>query len=142
MIRSAAAFGADFVLLGQGCCSPWYRRAVRTSMGHVFSLPVVTCDLPAALRWLAAAGVASYGAVIDHPSSELRTVRLQTARGWCLVMGNEDTGLSPQCRAACSGGGLRIPMAPGVDSLNVGVAAGILLNGLVEREPAQGEDEV
>lgn len=45
MIRSAAAFGAHLVLLGSACCDAWYRHAVRCSMGHVFEIPIVRCDL-------------------------------------------------------------------------------------------------
>lgn len=55
----------------------------------------------------------------------------------CLVVGNEQDGVSAEARAACSGGGVRIEMAPGVDSLNVGVATAVLLNGFREREGAE-----
>ena len=41
MVRSASAFGADAVLLSHDSCDPWYRRAVRVSMGHVCRVPVV-----------------------------------------------------------------------------------------------------
>lgn len=173
MVRSAAAFGADLVLLGPSCCDPWYRRAVRTSVGHVFRVPAHRCaDLPATLRRLSGEfRVESFAAVIDPGARALaaagRVPRRWCARGCsallprrsavraerraiavpercspptlpsprrCLVVGNEQDGLSPQACAACSGGGLRIEMAPGVDSLNVGVATAVLLNGLRERE--------
>lgn len=84
MIRSAAAFGADLVLLGPACCDAWYRRAVRCSMGHVFHLPVHRCrePLPEALRRLARGfGVASFCAIIDAEAPALGSMR-SVPRRW------------------------------------------------------------
>eukprot|EP00658_Telonema_sp_P-2_P073921 TRINITY_DN6306_c0_g1_i4.p1 TRINITY_DN6306_c0_g1~~TRINITY_DN6306_c0_g1_i4.p1 ORF type:complete len:373 (+),score=77.25 TRINITY_DN6306_c0_g1_i4:122-1120(+) len=134
MIRSASAFGADAVLVSDDSCDPWYRRSVRTSMGHICRVPVVRCpDLAGALAWLRTEmGVSSYAAVIDMDASLLHQISAVPA-SWCVVMGNEDTGISEPVRAACDTR-VRIRMDPAVDSLNIGVAAGILLNGFCERE--------
>ena len=139
MIRSAVAFGVGLVLLGPECADAWYRRSVRTSMGHVFGVPVVRCaDLALALvRLREEAGVVAYAAVIDADAPMLRAMRTAPRR-WALVLGNEEKGISAQCREACGGGGVRIAMSPGVDSLSVVCAAAVLLNSFVEREHEEG----
>lgn len=85
MVRSAAAFGVDLVLLGPACCDAWYRRAVRCSMGHVFRVPVHRCAaLPEALRRLEEGfGVAAFAAVIDAEAPALGGLRSVPAR-WCV----------------------------------------------------------
>jgi len=155
MVRSASAFGVDAVLISHDSCDPWYcepqphrtvkphcdpnpnrryRRAVRVSMGHVCRVPVVRCEsLSETLEELRReCGVVSYAAVIDEDAPLLHTIDA-VPKAWCLVMGNEDTGIGPEVREACTQR-LRIHMEPGVDSLNIGVATGILLSGFRERE--------
>lgn len=50
MVRTASCMGCDVVLVSATCARAWSRRAIRTSMGHIFRIPVVRCDLPATLR--------------------------------------------------------------------------------------------
>ncbi len=130
--RTARAFGAGALLLDPRCADPLYRRAVRVSMGEMLHIPIVRVT---ARRWpdetftvLRAAGyrVAALTPapdavdIHDWPSSE-RMV---------LVLGAEGPGLSPGTQRAADVR-LRIPIAPGVDSLNVGHAAAAALAVLV-----------
>ena len=136
MIRCAAAFGVDAMILSHDCCDAWYRRSVRVSMGYIFHVPVVRVgDLPSILRGLASSSCVSYAAVIDRDADcvleEMR--RGEVPRSWCCIMGNEGNGISKTVLQACNHR-LRIGMADGVDSLSVPIAAGILLHGLKEIE--------
>jgi len=136
LIRVAAGLGADAMVLGPRCADPWYRRAVRTSMGTVFSLPVVrypagpTEDgFHADLAWLAqGAGYDLVATVIDPDAPPLdRFARRDTAEtGTAVLLGSEGYGLDAGAVSRCTRR-VRIPMHHGVDSLNVAVAAGIVL---------------
>lgn len=137
MIRCCAAFGIELILLSKDCCDPWYRRSIRTSMGHVASIPIVRCEgLSSTLsRMEKHNNISSFAAVIDM-DSELVLERMEFGEvppRWCCVMGNEGNGISKQVAKSCTNR-LRIGMSPGVDSLSVPVATGILLHGLAERE--------
>jgi tRNA G18 (ribose-2'-O)-methylase SpoU len=129
LVRNAAALGADAVLLSPGCADAFYRKAVRTSAGHVFTLPVVRLrrwpeDLEA-LR----SRFTLLGAVVDAGATPVASV--QAADRVALVLGTEGTGLSAAARAACHEL-VTIPMAPSADSLNVAVAGAVLLYALAE----------
>jgi tRNA G18 (ribose-2'-O)-methylase SpoU len=123
--RNAAAFGAHSLLCGPTCASPWLRRAVRNSMGTVFRLPVIeTPDLPAALAALRARGVHCLAA---HPHTGQRTLaQTNLTTDVCLVFGSEGNGLSAPVLAACDAA-VAVPMASGVDSLNVASASAAFL---------------
>lgn len=125
LVRNCAAFGAQALLVGETCASPFLRRAVRNSMGAVFRLPVVeSAGLPESLRELRAAGVRCVAA---HPHAGDRTVsRTDFNRDCCVVLGSEGNGLSPEVLAACDEA-VAIPMAAEVDSLNVSNAAAVFL---------------
>lgn len=141
LIRVAAGLGADAMVLGPRCADPWYRRAVRTSMGTVFSLPVVRYadpqardSLDADLHWLACeAGYEVLATVIDPDAPALgQGVRPGAAhRGTAVLLGSEGYGLD-QGVLAHSTRRVRIPMHHGVDSLNVAVAAGIVLHAVMQ----------
>lgn len=133
LIRSSSAFGIDAVLLSDNSCDAWYRRSVRTSMGHICRVPVVRCSLPSTLTELNREfGLVSYAAVIDDDAPLLHELGA-SPESWCVVMGNEDVGISEQVREVCYSR-VRIDMEPEVDSLNIGVAAGILLHGFRSQE--------
>lgn len=136
LMRTATAFGIDAVLLSSDCCDPWYRQAVRVSMGHVFRTPVVRVpNLADTLtRLFSDAQMHSFGAVIDENSETPKMNSLgETPPRWCGVVGNEDKGICFAVRSAIQTP-CRIDMHPGVDSLSITVAAGVFLNGLRERE--------
>jgi tRNA G18 (ribose-2'-O)-methylase SpoU len=129
VFRNAAAFGADGVLLSPGSGDPLYRRAIRTSMGATFVVPFAHApDWPAELVRLRAAGFTLVALTPGPEAGDLAALRTRPARV-ALLVGSEGTGLDEATRAAadlC----VRIPMAPGVDSLNVATACGIALHHL------------
>jgi tRNA G18 (ribose-2'-O)-methylase SpoU len=117
LIRNAAALGAQALLAGETSSSPWLRRTVRNSMGAIFKLPVVeSASLAADLARLRARGVRCLAA---HPHTDQRRLAETDLTGdVCLVFGNEGHGVSPAVLGACDAH-IAIPMAGGVDSLNV-----------------------
>lgn len=123
LVRNAAALGAQAFITGETCASPWLRRAVHTSMGALFRLPVIeTSSLVDTLHALRAAGVACVGA---HPhAEELLLPAVDLSGDVCLVLGSEGDGLRAEVRAACDRCAA-VPMAAGVDSLNVVSAAAV-----------------
>ncbi|HEX3905540.1 MAG TPA: RNA methyltransferase [Polyangia bacterium] len=126
--RHAAAFGADALLLSPRCADPFYRKAIRVSLGAVFTLPIVRlARWPEELQALRAEGVSVVGAVLDAGATPLadfaRPPRV------ALLFGAEGPGLSPAARAACDHR-VTIPMSPGADSLNVATAAALFLYAL------------
>jgi len=127
LVRNAAAFGADAVLLSPGCADAFYRKAVRTSAGHVFTLPIVRAsawpsDLEALGRELTLVGT-----VVDAGAPSIAD--LPPLARVALVLGTEGTGLSRAARGLCHRL-VTIPMAPGADSLNVAVAGAVALYAL------------
>jgi tRNA G18 (ribose-2'-O)-methylase SpoU len=131
IFRSCAALGIRHVVLGPNCVDPFARRVLRVSMGNAFklsffSVPESTLGgIPPMLRVAEGLGIESLAACLSAKSVELRQYR---RRGPVLVLfGNEANGLPAEVIDACSKG-IRIEMAMGTDSLNVSVAAGILLH--------------
>lgn len=125
IIRNAAAFGADLVILA-GCCDPYYRRAIRVSMGNVFNVPLYATEclvddleiIRDRLRLeLVAAEPGKIATPLDTTPRNERTA---------LLFGSERDGLSPDVLAVCDRQ-VGVPMAPGTDSVNVAVASGIFL---------------
>ena len=125
LLRIAAGFGTDGVLLGPRCCDPFYRQAVRVSMGTVFKLALIhSADLDADLHQLGQTGFERIATVLDPAAQPLATTPRRPRIA--LLLGNEAQGLSPRHTALCDRR-VTIPMRLGTDSLNVTVAAGIFL---------------
>jgi tRNA G18 (ribose-2'-O)-methylase SpoU len=123
--RHAAAFGADAILLSPRSADPFYRKAIRVSLGAVFTVPIVRlARWPDDLQALRAEGVSVVGAVLD-PDAVPLTDFARPARV-ALMFGAEGPGLSPAARAACDYR-VTVPMSPGADSLNVATAAALFL---------------
>lgn len=124
LFRVAAAFGAEAVVLSPNCADPLYRRCIRVSMGHSLRVPfAVAEDWPAPITELVNRGWTVAGL---SPSASRGVDQLAEAGRVAVVVGAEGPGLRPQSLAACSTQ-VAIPMAPGVDSLNVAVAASIAM---------------
>jgi tRNA G18 (ribose-2'-O)-methylase SpoU len=123
VFRNAAGLGADGVLLDPTCCDPLARRTVRVSLGHVLSVPWARVAWPDGLDNVVRAHGHRLVALTPHSDAvDLREVD-RTERT-ALLLGAEGPGLSPVALGAadvCA----RIPMLPGVDSLNLGSAAAI-----------------
>jgi tRNA G18 (ribose-2'-O)-methylase SpoU len=125
VFRSVAGLGMDAVLLGPRSCDPLYRRSVRVSMGQVFSVPYAYLEQwPAGLGDLRDAGFRVLALTPDPRATRLEEVRLADDDRAALVLGAEGPGLTEEAMAA-SDERVRIPMAAGVDSLNVAAAAAV-----------------
>ena len=130
IFRSAAALGVDAVLLSPGCADPLLRRAVRVSMGNVFLLPWgrlgdSQADWPGkAIALLKEMGFATVAMALSGSTVPLDESRLKEEDKLALFLGTEGDGLLPETVAACDYT-VKIPMARGVDSLNVAAAAAI-----------------
>lgn len=125
LVRNVAAFGAQAIIVNHTCCSPYLRRAVRSSMGTIFKLPVIeTYNLAELLVRLRQLGLRCIAA---HPHTDRRTLdQADFTRDCCIVLGAEGPGLSEDVLAACDEA-VAIPMHQQVDSLNVGTAGAIFL---------------
>ena len=125
VVRSCAAFGAHFLIIGETCGSPFQRRAVSGSMGTIFEHPVVrVANLVEALATLRARDVRCLAA---HPRPGATKLSAADLRGdCCLVFGAEGPGLSSAVLAACNDL-VEIPMPSHMNSLNVAVATAVFL---------------
>ena len=125
VIRSAEAFGADTVFVGEGSADVYNPKTVRAAMGALFRLPmVITEDIPTAIADLRTYGYDVRAAALTDTAQPLGayTVTPKTV----FVIGNEGHGLSEQTIAACCGSVI-IPMAEGAESFNAAIAASILM---------------
>lgn len=127
ILRTAAGLGFRHVLLGPSCCDPWSRRAIRTSMGAVFQLQLSRSDrLAEDLSGLRDThGFEFHAAVIDDSATPLTSIMPPERVG--LLLGSEANGLSDAWQAMADRL-VTIPMDGDSDSLNVAVAAGILMH--------------
>lgn len=126
IIRTAAAFGVDGLIVGDKGSDPFMRRCVRVSMGTVFTLPIVVSnDVGRDIGQLRdEAGMDVVATVLAEDAIPLDQYR--RGERVAVLLGNEPDGLDPRTVSRCTHK-LVIPMATGVDSLNVAVAAGIVL---------------
>ncbi len=130
VFRNAAAFGAG-VVLSPTCCDPWYRKAVRTSMGSVLRVPFARAEpWPAAIEDIRAAGFVVAALTPRNGAEPLRQFAArQRPERIALVIGAEGAGLSPEVESVADAR-VKIEMNTGIDSLNLSVAAGIALYAL------------
>lgn len=122
IFRSAAALGIDAVLLTRDTCDPLNRRAVRVSMGSVFLVPWTWLDAP--VSSLRDYGFKTAAMALTDDSVALDDPQLMQEPQLAIIMGTEGDGL-PKQTIAESDYTVRIPMAHGVDSLNVAAAAAV-----------------
>ena len=126
LLRNAAGFGVDAVLLDPTCCDPFYRKAIRVSVGGVLRVPFARVSEDEDLIGLLERH--GFTPVALSPSGATPLSRLPAMSRPALLLGAEGPGLPPATLARCRT--VSIPMAPGFDSLNVAVAAGIALHQL------------
>jgi tRNA G18 (ribose-2'-O)-methylase SpoU len=123
IFRNAAAFEADAVVLDAQCCDPFYRKAIRVSVGAVLQVPHIRAGkLEAVLTALAGAGF-QIAALSPHGASPVSALPKSGRRA--LVLGTEGQGLP--ARVLQSAQTFRIPMSTEFDSLNVAAASGMAL---------------
>jgi tRNA G18 (ribose-2'-O)-methylase SpoU len=130
--RNCAAFGACALLAGETSADPWLRRSVRNSMGTIFKLPVLYAEnLADSLRTLRKSfGFRVFAA---HPRrGSVPLFEADFSGDSCIVLGSEGEGISPAVLDACDEA-IAIPMAEGIDSLNVACASAAILYEAVRR---------
>ena len=128
IFRNAAAFDVDGILVGPSCADPLYRKAIRTSMGAALITPFADAQpWPAVLQELHTDGWAVVAMTPSSTALPLADVA-EVVRGLrtVIVVGHEGDGLTQDSITAC-GYQARIPMANGVDSVNVATATAIAL---------------
>ena len=125
IFRSAAALGMDALLLTDEGSDPLYRRAIRVSMGTVFQIP--WSYFPSGESWtktLRGMGFATAAMALKKDSLRLDDPRLRSCERLAVVLGTEGDGLSDGTLSDCDFT-VMIPMAHGVDSLNVAAASAV-----------------
>ena len=121
IFRSAAALNMDAVLLTKGSCDALYRRAVRVSMGTVFQIPWSFVESVESVKEL---GFATAALALSDDSISIDDPVLAKEEKLALVLGTEGDGLKKNTISACDYT-VKIPMAHGVDSLNVAAASAV-----------------
>lgn len=126
IIRLAAAFDADAVLLTDGCADPYGPKAIRASAGAVLTVPIVRTSADEVLRFVEKHGIELLVAAADAPPLTRSLPPLSA-----FVFGNEGQGVGQEFRERATT--VSIPMSRRVESLNVGAAAAILLSRAYEQ---------
>lgn len=128
IFRSAAALGVDALLLTPDCSDPLYRRAARVSMGTVFQIPWTFLDKTVwetqGPDFLHSIGFRTAALALRNDTVEITDPKLRREPRLALLLGAEGEGLSPETVRKCDYT-VRIPMAHGVDSLNVAAASAV-----------------
>jgi len=123
--RSAAALGINSYMLPKGAPHPFSRRALRVSMGHTSLLRIhIYEDIRQAIKDLKAEGYKVFAAEISEDSTMLANII--TPKKWVLIMGHEGNGISQSILELCDEV-VTIEMQDGIKSLNVSVAAAIIM---------------
>ena len=122
IIRTADAAGATGVILAGQSCDPWSQECVRATTGSIFAVPMVRMPAPSLIELCQSWRGETVGTHLQGAEDYRKTYREPTL----IIMGSEGRGLSDALTKACSTL-VRIPMREGPDSLNVAVAAGLML---------------
>ena len=124
IIRSAAALSMDAILFTHGCTDPLYRRASRVSMGTVFQVPWTFLPEGKEFENLKELGFKSVAMALRNDTKDISDDELRNADKLAIFLGAEGDGLLPETISACDYC-VKIPMAHGVDSLNVAAASAV-----------------
>ena len=129
VFRSAAALGVDAVLVTPTCCDPLCRRALRVSMGTVLQVPWTKIgeqpsDWPANISLLNELGFKTVAMALSSDTVRIDDPCLRGEQRLAIILGTEGDGLSKSTIASCDYTA-KIPMAHGVDSLNVAAAGAV-----------------
>ncbi len=126
VFRSAAALGIDAVLVTPRCADPLYRRSIRVSMGTVFQVPWTRIDpWPSGVDLLRASGFVVAACALGADAVSLDDLSADPPERLAIVLGAEGDGLAERTVSAADLA-VRIPMAGGVDSLNVAAASAVM----------------
>lgn len=127
LFRNAAAFGAAAVLIDDRCCDPFYRKAIRVSVGAVLRVPTAAPAPVAAL--VETLKAADFEVVALSPSASETLSQVRRGGRQALLLGSEGPGLPPGIIARCRSVAIR--MSGGFDSLNVAATSAIALHHLM-----------
>ncbi len=135
--RSAAALGIDAVLITPTCCDPLCRRALRVSMGTVLQVPWTRVgntpdDWPREMDTLHEMGYKTVAMALSRDTVRIDDPRLKAEPRLAIILGTEGTGLKAETISRASYTA-KIPMAHGVDSLNVAAAGAVAFYALCNR---------
>ena len=124
ILRTADAAGFTGVLMSEQCADVFSPKVLRATMGSIFRMPIlVTGNLPGALCTLRDQGFSILSSQLD---GEPFFRRSPVGDKYCLIIGNEGNGVSPEVQATATHR-LRLPMRGGAESLNAAIAAGIMM---------------
>jgi RNA methyltransferase, TrmH family len=123
IVRSACAAGADALVVADGRTDLFHPETVRGSVGTLFRLPLATASTPEAIAWLHAQGLR---VIVATPEAGRTCWDADLGRAVAIVVGNERYGVSRAWLDAADEA-VSVPMPGPADSLNVGVAAGVVL---------------
>lgn len=125
VIRSAEAFGADTVFVGEGSADIYNPKTVRAAMGSLFRVDVRACtDIAGDIEKMREDGFCVYAAMLDKTSINVCDLALETGKIG-FVIGNEGHGVRESVRAACTGSVI-VPMCEGPESLNAAICSSLL----------------
>jgi TrmH family RNA methyltransferase len=123
MIRTADAAGIDAVILGEGCADLYNPKVVRSTQGSLFHMPVIKGNLSEIIDELKQIGTPVYGTALEGASP---FEEVEKSSRFALLVGNEGQGVSKELLEKTTKN-LYIPIYGKSESLNVGIAAGILM---------------
>lgn len=125
VVRTAAAFGVDLLVISRDCADIYNPRTLRAAMGAIFHQRILRVnDVSLTVNSMQHKGRKVYAAALAEDASLLGRCKLE--KNDCIVIGNEGHGLSEKTVSACTEK-LLIPMVPGTESLNAAVASSICL---------------
>lgn len=125
IIRSAAAFEVDTVVLGKGTVDLYNPKTLRSTQGMVFHVNTMRASLEEVIAKLKEQDIPIYGTKVEY-GDDVRSLSMRDMNSFALIMGNEGAGVRPEILELCDKF-LYIPMSSKVESLNVAVASSILL---------------
>ena len=126
MIRTADCAGFDAVILGKGCADLYNPKTIRSTQGSLFHLPVFQQELAETIQALKKRQITVFGTALKK-ATDYR--RIEKRSSFALLVGNEGSGVKPQYLELCDEN-VYIPIYGQAESLNVAVAAGILMYSL------------
>ncbi len=131
VLRTLDAAGLDGCVLAPGCADPFGPKALRATMGSVFRVPL--SFVPEAAEAAGALVEAGYAVIAGTLDGEPFYERGRLPEKWCVLIGNEGQGLTPQTQERCTHR-YCLPMRGGAESLNAAVAAAVFMYELVNHE--------
>jgi TrmH family RNA methyltransferase len=123
IIRSSVAFGVDTIIMGNNCVDLYNSKVIRATQGMLFHIDIVCCDLIPVLTSLKSDGYFIVGTDVND-GNEIKTIEKKSR--FAIIMGNEGNGISKSVKNLCDSF-IYIKMNQACESLNVGVAASIIL---------------